>query len=109
ARMSLTKWALDLYEPQDDRGSEYAIRKYFVLRDAAENAPYPADNLPPGWSYGDTIHLNSDNDLVAGSVFRADWPFSRKFDAGPDPNNLSGGGSYNDLIIMRLAETYLLK
>lgn len=109
ARMSMTKWALDLYEPQDDRGSEYAIRKYFVLKDAAGNAPYPADNLPPGMSYGDTIHLRWDEDLIAGKVFRADWPFSRKFDGGANPNNLAGGTSYNDLIIMRLAETYLLK
>ena len=37
-----------------------------------------------------------------------DWPWSRKVD-GFDPDNQFGTPQFNDLIYMRLAETYLLK
>ena len=109
ARMSFTKFALDLYEPSDDRGSDHAIRKYFVLKSASENAPYAADRLPAGYSYGDTIHLDWSGDLTPTTKFDPKWPFSRKFDDGHNPNNLADGASYNSLPILRLAETYLLK
>ena len=35
SRFTFTKWALDNYEPQDDRFSYHAIRKFYVLGDAA--------------------------------------------------------------------------
>ncbi len=109
ARMSLTKWALNLYEPQDDRGSHFAIRKFFILQDEKQNAPFPADLLPPGYSYGDTIHLNGANDITPATNLRVDWPYSRKAEAGANPTNLAGGGRYNNVVYLRLAETYLLK
>src|SRR5690554_226634 len=34
SRMSLTQWAINNYEPNDDRASNFAIRKFFVLKDA---------------------------------------------------------------------------
>ena len=107
-RMSLTKWAIDNYEPQDDRGSGYAIRKYFVLNDAVANAPAEADRLPAGYNYGDTIWLNWTNDITATSRSRVNWPYSRKADWG-DPLNPGGSPAYNDQVYLRLAETYLLK
>lgn len=107
-RMSLTKWAIDNYEPQDDRGSGYAIRKYFVLNDAIANAPQEADRLPAGYKYGDTIWLNWSNDITATSRSRVNWPYSRKADWG-DPLNPGGSPAYNDGVYLRLAETYLLK
>jgi hypothetical protein len=107
-RMSLTKWAINNYEPQDDRGSAYAIRKYFILNNAAANAPVEADRLPVGYNYGDTIRLNWNNDITATSRSRVDWPFSRKADWG-DPLNPGGSPAYNDQVYLRLAETYLLK
>src|SRR5690606_28547076 len=104
-----TKWAINLYEPQDDRGSNYAIRKYYILRTAAENAPAPADQLPPGYNYGDTIKLSWENDLTGtdnGKV--GNYPFIRKYDTtNPETDPLRG--SYNDQPYLRLAETYLLK
>jgi len=109
ARMSMTKWALELYEPQDDRGSDFAIRKYFVFKDAQQNAPFPADILPPGYSYGDTILLDQTNDITPGTTLRVDWPYSRKAEAGSNPSDLAGGNRYNDFVYLRLAETYLLK
>jgi hypothetical protein len=108
ARMSLTKWAIDLYEPQDDRGSNYAIRKFFILKDASQNAPADADLLPNGYNYGDTLKLDWSKDITAASKNRRDWPYSRKFESTP-VTNLQDGFQYNDQVYMRLAETYLLK
>lgn len=107
-RISLTKWAIDNYEPQDDRASNFAIRKYFILRDATENAPASADRLPPGYQYGDTIFLKWDEDISADSKNRVDWPFSRKYDSTIE-TNLQEAAQYNDQVYLRLAETYLLK
>jgi len=107
-RISLTKWAIDNYEPQDDRASNFAIRKYFILRDATENAPASADRLPPGYQYGDTIFLKWDEDISANSRNRVDWPFSRKYDSTIE-TNLQEAAQYNDQVYLRLAETYLLK
>jgi hypothetical protein len=107
-RMSLTKWAIDNYEPNDERGSHFAIRKFFILNDAAANAPVGADRLPAGYAYGDTIKLSWTNDITAASRSRVDWPFSRKADWG-DPLTPGGSPAYNDQVYLRLAETYLLK
>lgn len=107
-RMSLTKWAIDNYEANDERGSAFAIRKYFILSDANTNAPVDADRLPTGYVYGDTIKLNWANDITATPRSRVDWPFSRKADWA-DPLNPGGSLAYNDQVYLRLAETYLLK
>ena len=107
SRIALTKWAIDLYEPQDERVSNHAIRKYFILKNATENAPFPADELPPGYSYGDTVKLNWSQPITIAAS-RVDWPFSRKFD-GTDPGNAGAAYSYNDQVYLRLAETYLIK
>jgi hypothetical protein len=107
-RIALTKWAIDLYGPQDDRGSEYAIRKFYILKDAAQNAPAAADKLPPGYNYGDTIYLSWAKDLTTTSRSRKDWPHSRKFDSTP-VTDLQATYQYNDQVYLRLAETYLLK
>jgi len=103
-----TKWAIDLYAPNDDRGSNYAIRKFFILKDATGNAPYPADKLPPNYHYGDTLKLNWSNDLTAKTWMRADWPYSRKVE-GTNPDNVTQSPNYDDYIAVRLADTYLLK
>src|SRR5690606_9964865 len=108
ARNSLTKWAIDLYEPQDHRGSNYAIRKYFILKNATENAPASADRLPPGYKYGDTLYLKWNEDISESSRNRVDWPFSRKYDSTIE-TNLQEAAQYNDQVYLRLAETYLLK
>jgi len=107
-RASLTKWALDIYEPKDHRFSEHAIRKYFVLGNAQMNSPYPADNLPPGWAYGDTLHLDWSRDITATRKGVFNWPFSRKAE-GTDPNNMNEYFMHKDLTYLRLAETYLIK
>lgn len=105
---SMTKWAIDAYEPQDDRASNFAIRKYFILKTEEENAPYGADTPPEGYNFGDTIWLNWDNDLTKENNLRADWPWSRKVE-GTNPNDVTVSDNYNDQIYLRLADTYLLK
>jgi hypothetical protein len=103
-----TKWAIDIYEANDDRGSNFAMRKFFILKDAAGNAPYPADKLPPTYHYGDTIKLNWKNDLTASTWMRTDWPYSRKVE-GTNPDNVTQSPNFDDYIAVRLADSYLLK
>ena len=109
-RVSFTKFAMDLYEPQDDRGSHHIIRKFFVLKNAAQNAPWAADKLPPGYAYGDTIKMNWSKDIELSPNFLPYrlWPYSRKFDSC-DPANPNSANSNKDQPYLRLAETYLIK
>lgn len=113
-RMSLTNWAISIYEQQDDRASQYAMRKFFILNDAAANAPYPADRIPAGYKYGDTIWCDwgktvGVNEITSANRINVRRPFMRKVE-GADPNNVdSDGGQANDQVYLRLAETYLLK
>lgn len=105
---TMTKWWVDSYEPQDERASNYILRKYFVLRDAAYNAPYPADFLPSGYNYGDTVRLDWSKEITASHKSLPNWPYSRKGE-GTDPENMAADFSWHDLIYLRLADTYLLK
>jgi len=108
ARMSLTKWAIDNYEEGDDRFSNYAIRKFFILKTAEENGAAGADVLPDGYAYGDTVWNDWSEDISSSNRNVTNWPFSRKWDYGYDLD-LTDGFQYNDLVYLRLAETYLLK
>jgi hypothetical protein len=103
-----TKYAIDIYEKNDDRGSNYAMRKFFILKDAAGNAPYPSDKLPTGYHFGDTIKLDWKNDLTPATWQRTNWPYSRKVE-GTNPENVTQSPNFDDYIAIRLAETYLLK
>ncbi|HEU4632279.1 MAG TPA: RagB/SusD family nutrient uptake outer membrane protein [Gemmatimonadaceae bacterium] len=94
-RISPTKWAIDLYEPGDDRGSRFAIRKFLLYNDA--------DRLPAGKSLGDTLWLSWDEE----STNDPRWPSTRKWDWINDVDP-AGGYQYNDQPYLRLAETYLL-
>src|SRR5690606_37361535 len=87
---------------------EYAVRWFYILKDAQANAPYPADRLPPGYSYGDTIWTEYDEVLSPTNLRQPRRPFSRKVE-GTDPNNVSTSGQWNDQVYLRMADTYLLK
>ncbi len=103
-----TKWFIDSYEKQDDRASNYAIRKWFILKDAEANAPLKADRLPPGYAYGDTIKLDWTEPITPETWERNNWPFSRKHE-GSIPDDVASDFNYDDYIAVRLADTYLLK
>ncbi len=108
---NITKWSIDNYESQDDRATNFAIRKYFILKDEAGNAPNAkADLLPPGYNYGDTIWLDWSKELTTADIaigMRNDWPFSRKIEGCP-PTALTDR-NFKDHVYLRSAETYLLK
>lgn len=111
-RMASTKYAIDLYEANDDRFSNYIFRRYFILKDEADNAPFEADELPSGYSYGDTVFCAWTYPLTesiedAPGNDRTDWPFSRKFEGAYD-ENVQDAYQYNNQVYLRLANTYLL-
>lgn len=103
-----TKWFMESYEEQDERFSNHAVRKYFILNTAELNTPAKADKLPSGYSYGDTIKLNWDNPITSSAWQRNDWPYSRKHE-GSIPDDVTSDFNYDDYIAVRLADTYLLK
>lgn len=94
-RLSPTRWAIELYEPQDDRGSHFAIRKFYLYNEPS--------NLPPGKQLGDTLHLSWDEEAETNPF----WPSTRKWDWS-DPEDPSGARQQGDQPYIRLAETYLL-
>jgi len=108
ARMSLTKYAIDIYDDGDDRATNFAIRKYFTLKTDEENGGAGADVLPDGYNYGDFVWNDWSEDITYATRNRTDWPYSRKWDYAYD-SNIEDGYQYNDLIYLRLAETYFLK
>jgi hypothetical protein len=103
-----TKWWLDSYEKIDDRAQDYILRKYFILKNATQNAPYGADKLPAGYAFGDTVFCKYDVPVTATYRDRPDWPYSRKSESC-DPANMANDFGFYDQIYMRLADTYLLK
>lgn len=94
-RMSPTAWSINLYEPQDERGSIHAIRKFYLYNNAA--------NLPKGKRLGDTVKLS----WVKERINQATWPSTRKWEWA-DPLNAAGDAGYGDQPYLRLADTYLL-
>ncbi len=107
-----TKYWIDSYEPQDDRAQNYIMRKFFILKTEAENAPgNGADRLPDStWAYGDTIWLDgsAENQPTVDHNHVPNWPYSRKGE-GTDPADMVADFAWSDQIYLRLADTYLLK
>ena len=108
SRTSITKWAMDIYEDADDRFSNHVIRKYYILKTDEENGGVGADKLPSGYAYGDTVWNDWSKDITYDSRNRYNWPHSRKWDYAHS-GNVEDNYQYNDIIHLRLAETYLLK
>lgn len=115
-RFAVTKYALSLYEPGDDRGSSFAWRYYWIMnnpKSLPSGSKATATCASPGYSggnLGDTVFLSIDCDEPPPSNTRApNWPNTRKWDWAPDdPSDVQNSSNYNDQIYLRLAETYLL-
>ncbi len=110
-----TKWWIDSYEETDDRAQNYILRTSFRLQTEAENnvgytgtGKLPADKLPAGYNYGDTIWCNWDQDITADRYKVNDWPYSRKAE-GTSTVDVQADFAWTDQIYIRLADTYLLK
>lgn len=91
-----TKFALDLYDEDDDRGSYHAIHRFFVTQE------------------NDTVFTTTDPEEFIGvgpaglePNRPSNWPTTRKWDDG-DEQIISSGESYGDQVYLRLAETYLI-
>ena len=90
-RCQATDYFLDLFEPEDIRGQEAALRRTWTYNDASI--------MPENASLGDTVpHLH--DKWMRPHVTKFDY-----FNSG-DPQMSS---SYKDLYMFRLSETYLIK
>ncbi|RGX87306.1 RagB/SusD family nutrient uptake outer membrane protein [Bacteroides intestinalis] len=89
ARVSITAWVFTLYEPNDDRGSEYAIRRSYKKSDGSiiytQTNP---ENMTP-------------NSHQWASTRKWEWSFVEEVKWGER-------NSYADQAYLRLADTYLL-
>jgi starch-binding outer membrane protein, SusD/RagB family len=136
SRQTITKKALLLYTTSSDaatgkidqRGSEYALRKYFIVGSADNFSGLTNTGTNQPWKIGDTVFLatgttqsNINNAgqraksgainftlLPEGQPNNNDWPYSLKF-AFNDPGFANTTESHTDQIYMRLAETILLR
>jgi starch-binding outer membrane protein, SusD/RagB family len=137
SRQTTTKKALQLYDLSSDiaakkidqRGSEYAIRKYYTLS-LEDNFSGLANNpkTQKPWAVGDTVWVATGisqsninncwdktksgavnfNLLSETAANNNDWPHSLKF-SYCDPGFPNTTESHQDQIYMRLAETLLIR
>jgi hypothetical protein len=96
-RLAITRWALNLYEPNDVRGGPFAIRRFYLYNNPA--------NLPAGKKLGDTLFTVVPSPIEKNSDPLV--PSTRKWDYA-NPIDITGAEQYNDQPYIRLAETYLL-
>lgn len=94
-RLAITKFALNLYASNDQRGGQYAIRKFYLYNNPA--------TLPAGKKLGDTLFTVATKEKQSDPL----WPSTRKWD-WVNPADPTGGDQYNDQPYVRVAETYLL-
>lgn len=102
-RFGVTRYAFSVYGPTDDRGSYHAWRLFYLMNNPS--------SLPTGRKIGDTVKLTPIPTLepVTNSGTAQNWPSTRKWDWAPSvPSDLQQGSNYNDIIYLRLAETYLI-
>jgi hypothetical protein len=95
-RLSPTKFALSLYAPGDDRGSDFAWRFSYAINNPA--------GIPKGYTLGQVITLDS---VSKEKISNPNWPSTRKWDYA-DPLDINSSESFNDQVLLRSAETYLI-
>lgn len=102
-RYAATSFMLnDLFEAGDDRGGEYAWKKYYVYQDDDLLNP---DKIPDGNIAGDTLKLPDFSGTE--TTLNSYWPGTRKWES-PAPDLVTNARQYNDITYLRLAETYLV-
>lgn len=102
-RFGVTRYALSVYGPTDERGSYHAWRLFYLMNNPA--------SLPTGGKIGDTVKLTPlpSQEPVTNAGTAQNWPSTRKWDWAPSvPSDLQQGSNFNDIIYLRLAETYLI-
>lgn len=97
--------------PNDMRNSKYNIRRTFYYNNP-EDAEYFGKPIKTAINgSGDLVIVREDGSLTDFVVdtLREYYPSIRKVDGHPFEDNIVGGKSSNDIIRMRLAETFLLR
>lgn len=122
-RFAITKFALSLYGPTDNRGGAFAYRFFYLMNNAASlptnaNINTAATCATPGYTSGplggrlgvDTVRLSINCDEPAPNATAApNWPSIRKWDWAPgDTADVQNSSNYNDQVYLRLADTYML-
>jgi len=94
-RMSPTRFEMNLFKGTvDDRGSIYAWHYWYLIN----------TNPPKGYKIGDTIFLdNTGNEKLSNP----NWPSTSKWD-WVSPTNVLIDNQYNDQVLLRTGETYLI-
>ncbi|MGV3530580.1 MAG: RagB/SusD family nutrient uptake outer membrane protein [Flavisolibacter sp.] len=136
SRQTVTKQALLLYYSSsdsaagllDDRGSQYAIHKYYVVTPQDDVEGLKNSYTKENWKVGDTVWAATgvERGSIVDAEFKSlsgghnfnllpeatrnnnDWPYSLKF-AFCDPGFPTTTESHQDQIYMRLAETILIR
>ena len=94
-RLSITRYGLNLYEAQDQRGGAFALRRFYNYNNAA--------TLLTGTRLGDTLRTVFTVEKLADPL----WPSTRKWDWASTVDPV-GGATFVDQPYLRLADTYLL-
>lgn len=94
-RLAITRYAISLYEAQDQRGGPFALRRFYNLNNAA--------TLPTGGKLGDTLRTVFTAEKLSDPL----WPSTRKWDWASQIDPV-GGATFVDQAYLRLSDTYLL-
>ncbi len=94
AYQAISAYGFGVYDdPDDDRFSEFAIRKYWVN--------------PSGVTV--VAQMSRAQEPTASALNNFRWAHTRKWDGvSADPNNVAGSFNFSDQPYLRVAETYLL-
>lgn len=101
-------WNLD---PNDMRNSKYNIRREFYYDNPAD-PEYFGKKIHTGKNGAGTLFVALENGTLTTQkldTLRGYYPWIRKIDGFPRADNVTSGSTANDIIVMRLAETYLLR
>jgi hypothetical protein len=121
-RFATTKYAFNVYQPNDHRGSPFAWRLFYLMNNPASLPTNANINTvatcatpgyrtgPTGGRLGDTVRLSINcNEPAPNATTASNWPSIRKWDWAPtDPADVQNSSNYNDQVYLRLAETYLI-
>jgi hypothetical protein len=94
-RLAMTRYAILLYEAADQRGGDFALRRFYTMNNAA--------TLLAGRKLGDTLRTVFTAEKISDPL----WPSTRTWDWASTVDPV-GGATYVDQPYLRLADTYLL-
>ena len=76
-RFGPTRFALSLYAANDERGSAFLWRYYYIIRDASFIPTGTNPRTGSAYKLGDTLFLNSTSNET---LSQPNWPSTRKWD-----------------------------